>query len=123
MFSRKKTTLLISCLAVAALLLMALKPIPRPTLKNCRKQTGTVSAIRAGDGKADIVIILQGDDHHYYINRGQERGLSIPCLTAKLQSRQIELLTVRHWTPLDPSSSIRHVARITCEGAEVYSEL
>ena len=123
MFTRKKTTLLIVGFTFAALLLMALKPIPRPTLDNCRKQKGIVSGIKPGDGKADIVITLQGDDHYYYINRGQERGLSIPCLTTKLQNREIEVLTVKHWTPLDPSSNTRHVARIECEGAEVYSEL
>ncbi|MCG2616811.1 hypothetical protein LZZ85_21105 [Terrimonas sp. NA20] len=123
MISRKKSVLLIVAISFAAFLLMALKPLPRPTLNNCRKQTGVVSTIESGDGKADIVITLQGDDHYYYINRGQERGLSIPCLITKLKNREIEVLTVKHWTPLDPSSNTRHVARIACEGAEVYSEL
>ncbi len=123
MISRKKSALLISSITIAAFLLMALKPLPRPTINNCRKQTGVVSTIEAGNGKADIVLTLLGDDHYYYINRGQERGLSIPCLAAKLKNREVEIMTIKHWTPLDPSSNTRHVARIECEGAEVYSEL
>lgn len=115
--------LLIAGFFVAAFALMALKPLPRPTLKNCRKQNGIVVKIGAGEGPGDIVISLQGDDHYYYINRGQERGLSINCLAAKLQNRKIELLTLKHWTPLDPASDKRHVARVEWEGEEVYSEL
>lgn len=122
-FSRRKTLLIISGLSVAAFVMMALKPLPRPTRENCRQQSGNVVKVEVGEGHGDIVISLQGDDHYYYINRGQERGLSLNCLTAKLQNRKIELLTIKHWTPLDPSSNTRHVARIECEGEEIYSEL
>ena len=120
---RRKTLLLIAGFSLAAFALLALKPLPRPTAENCRKQAGTVVKIETGKGSGDIVLSLQGDDHYYYINRGQERGLSINCLAAKLQNRKIELLTIRHWTPLDPASNTRHIARIECEGEEVYSEL
>lgn len=122
-FSRKKTFLIVTSLVISGFLLMALKPLPRPTLENCRHQTGIVLKVEAGSGEGDIIISLQGDDRYYYINRGQERGLFIHCLEAKLHNRKIDLLTLRHWTPLDPSSNTRHIARIACEGEEIYSEL
>ena len=78
-----------------------------------------VQSIESSEHK-DIMIRLEGDDHTYYINRGMERA---PDIISNIKVKNaVEIAYIRHWTPLDPASNMRHVAVIALNGEELYSE-
>lgn len=108
---------------LTALAILALRPLPKATAKNCIKHTGTVLQILPGKGKGDIVIKLANDNNFYYINRGLDNGLKLTDLQNKLVNQPVELLTIKHWTPLDPGAKTKHIAQLTQNGHVVYSEL
>lgn len=102
---------------------LALRPLPKASKTNCIKHTGVVSAVLKGDGEGDIVIKLEHNKNYFYINRAIDNGLSLEELKEKLLSKEVELLTISHWTPLDPVSQTKHIAEIKTEEALIYSEL
>ncbi len=101
---------------------LALRPLPKASKTNCDKQSGVVSEVIEGDGEGDIVVKLENDKNYYYINRAVDNGYSAEGLTEKLVNRKVELLTISHWTPLDPFSQTKHIAEIQIEGVIIYSE-
>ncbi len=110
-------------LLVAVFGLLALRPLPKASLKNCETHTGVVEEVLPGKGKSDIVIQIKQDDHYYYINRGMENGLLVADLKSKLTGKQVQLLTIKHWTPLDFVSSSKHIAQLSLNNEVVYSEM
>lgn len=102
---------------------LALRPLPKASKTNCVKHAGVVSEILKGDGDGDIVVKLENDKNYYYINRAVDNGHSVVGLKEKLVNKKVELLTISHWTPLDPVSKTKHIAEIKTEGTLIYSEL
>ena len=101
----------------------ALRPLPKASLSNCIKYSGVVSEILKGDGEGDIVVKLKNSKNYYYINRAIDNGHSVEVLQEKLVDKKIELLTISHWTPLDPASKTKHIAEIKTDGLLIYTEL
>lgn len=97
--------------------------LPEPTLDNCITTSGFVSRVINGSGKRDIVIELQGDEKYYYINRGIERGLSVNSLSRQILNKDIEVMTIKHFSFFDPFGSTKHIAKISTGGVVVYSEM
>lgn len=122
-FSLKKILSLFSLFIILAFALLALRPLPQASLENCAKHTGIVADVTKGGGEADITIHLKDDKNNYYINRGTESGLSIPTLKEQLVNKNAELLTIKHWTPVDPTSRTKHIAKITVDSTVLYSEI
>ena len=105
------------------LVLMIFKPLPSPTIKNCVSVKGIIEDIRAGKGENDIVFQLKGDLNSYYINRGLENDLTITKLENNLLQQSITLHYIKHWTPLDPTNSNRHIAKVTHREKVIYDEI
>ncbi|MCM5530261.1 hypothetical protein [Parasegetibacter sp. NRK P23] len=101
---------------------LSFRPLPNASADNCISYSGIVTDVLKGDGEADIVVKLKDCKNYYYINRGIDNGHSVEALKEKLIGQDVELLTISHWTPLDPLSKIRHIAEIRSVGALVYTE-
>ncbi|HSN60999.1 MAG TPA: hypothetical protein VLR49_08695 [Ferruginibacter sp.] len=110
-------------LAILTFIVLALRPLPKANRSNCSKYSGIVSQIMNGAGEGDIVIKIKSDKNYYYINRATEHGILISDLNEKLVNKEVELFTIKHWTPLDPISRTKHIAEIRMDGALIYSEM
>ena len=98
------------------------RPITNPEEKDCSIVKGTVKEIYES-GVKDVVFKLRGHDEEFYLNRGLERGLDLKKLKSELINKDIAITYPKHWTPLDPFNSLRHVSRIELDGQTVFSEL
>ncbi len=116
----KKLGLIFSCLAIIVSIL-ALRPV-RSCFENCQKTEGRVSNILEGPSN-DIVFKLSNDPSTYYINRGLEQGLTIANLKQALLNKNIRLYFVKHWTPLDPTGRVKHIAKLQTSEQTIFSEL
>jgi len=121
--SLKKTLSYFSLFIIIAFVFLALRPLPKANPEDCAKHTGIVADVTKGAGEGDIIIHLKNDKNYYYINRGTESGLSISTLKQQLINKNAELLTIKHWTPLDPTSRTKHIAIITVGSTVLYSEI
>lgn len=105
-----------------SVLFLAFVPVTPPALENTVKVSGKVKAIKEG-GTHDIIIKFSNDPHHYYINRGLERGLQLEDLQKKLEGEEVSVRYVRHWSLLNPSGRVRPVAHLTIEETEIFDAL
>jgi hypothetical protein len=110
-------------LTILTLVGLALRPLPKASNSNCTKHSGIVAEVLKGDGEGDIVIRLRDNKNYYYINRAIDNGHSVEGLKDKLVDKKVEILTISHWTPLDPISKTKHIAEIKVEGTLIYSEI
>lgn len=105
---------------VVLFVIMALRPIYKPTLEQCALVKGELISIAEAGGPADVAIRLRDDVHRYYINRGIDRGINALALNTELVDNEVEVYYVKHWTPLDPMGTMRHVSRVVYNGAIIY---
>lgn len=103
------------------LLMLVLRPVPQLSDENACSVTGKVIQILES-GQKDVSIVLEGNGHHFYINRGLEGSLTLKALREDLMGRQATLVYPRHWTPLDPFDIGHHVSQIFLAEEMVYSE-
>ncbi len=101
---------------------MVLRPITSLRMSNCKIASGTVLSIVAHEGSKDINIRI-GDEGRYYINRGLESGLTESDLISKVMGKEITIHYADHWTPLDPSGKVRHIARVSYGEEILYDEI
>ncbi len=104
-----------------AFLILILRPVPPLTESNARSVSGKVIQIME-TGQKDISIYLEGNAHHFYINRGLEQGLSLEGLRRDLVGREVTLVYPWHWTPLDPQNKGHHVSQVILDEQLVFSE-
>lgn len=123
--SSKTVTVSFAVFSIIVLLLafLSLRPLPKASQKNCVKHTGTVTDVTKGNGKGDIVIKVKNSNNYFYINRAMDNGYTVEALKEKLLSREAEVLTISHWTPLDPASRTKHIAELKVGSEIVYTEL
>ena len=121
--SIKRITLSFVAILIFTLIVLALRPVPTPTTKNCSTVSGLVENIWEGGGPGDIVITIDEDDNYYYINRGVERGLSANALNETLVNQKIVIAYVNQWTPLDPGRKSRHIANVVWNETTIYTEM
>ena len=122
-FSLKRFFIALIILALIVLVFLSLAPLPKATMGNCESHNGQVAKVARGDGDGDIVIRLVNDENYYYINRAINSGLSVDDLSARLNRAQVLLLTVKHWTPLDPASTTKHVSQLKVGPEIIYNEI
>ena len=101
---------------------LAFRPVPIPSEKDCLILKGTVSEVYEA-GTKDLVVKLKSVDKEFYVNRGLERGLELKTLGTALINKEIVIKYPNYWTPLNPTNSIRHVSKIECEGRIVFTEI
>ena len=116
-----QTLLRIALFSIFIFVVLALRPIMNPSIEQCSKVMGTLEKLVPNQNSKDIGIRLNGDSRHYYINRGLETSGLIAALE-NLPGEEIEIYPVNHWTPLDPTNSVRHVAQVVHNGKVLYSE-
>ena len=109
-------------LAFLTLGILIFRSLPIPDEKDCLSLKGVVTEVYEG-GVKDVVFKLQGVDKEFYINRGLERGLDLKKLQAELITKEIVVKYPQYWTPLDPTNSVRHIAKIECDGKTIFTEL
>lgn len=98
-------------------------PMAQADKDNCAVVEGVLAQVNAGDGENDIVLGLKGENNHYYINRGLEKGLNLAELRSQLLGRNVMLTYIRHWSPLDPQNRTRHVAQLAMGTDTLYTEM
>lgn len=120
----RKSHLTIAATVVLFVLLAAftLRPVPSVSETECLVVKGEVSAIFEG-GVKDVVFVLDGHKENYYINRGLEQGLTIDGLKQQLKGKEVTIKYPDYWSILDPSKSIRHIAKVEFQGKTVFSEV
>lgn len=104
------------------LTILALRPITTLHKDDCISVDGVIIKVWGHEKSKDINIRI-GDGRHYYINRGLEKGLIESQFSKKIMNKEITIHYADHWTPLDPSGKVRHVARVSHGEEILYDEI
>ncbi|MEM9548058.1 MAG: hypothetical protein AAGA77_18905 [Bacteroidota bacterium] len=106
-----------------ALFALVLRPVHIPeNPDDCLVAKGKVIGIYEA-GEHDVVFKLEDSKTRYYINRGLEQGLVLKELQKKLIGNTIVIRYPKHWTPLDPNNTTKHLSILEFEGQELYNEI
>ncbi len=84
--------------------------------ENCLQVAGIVEQLEEA-GTKDIVFRLRDNPNLFYINRGLERGLTLPQLEQQLIGKKISLWHARSW-----QSTSQHIAHVQLGKEVIYSE-
>src|SRR5688500_12363831 len=120
--SLKKPEILFIIVGLVVFAFLLVQPLPPATMENCVKHEGAVESVSDGPS-GDIVIRLKNHKASYYINRGEESGLTVSKLEALLVNKHVELLTIKNPSPLSGPTSSQHIAQVKFDDSVVYSEL
>ncbi len=101
---------------------MTMRPVPGTTASEANLITGIVQEVKAS-GTNDISLLLEDVAIRFYINRGEESGLSLQSLSQKLIGKEVEIMYPSYWTLLDPMGKLKHVSRLRIDGEILYDEL
>jgi hypothetical protein len=109
--------------ALIALVFIASALIPMNTSKeNCVEVSGVVKSVSEA-GVKDLVFELENDKIRYYINRGLENGFELQKVKADYLGKKAVINYVDSWTILAPlGTTSKHIAQISINGKEIYSE-
>jgi hypothetical protein len=118
---KRRYILIAAGLIFFAFLAFVFRPVPILAEKDCLTVSGVL--ISASEGSSyDVVLRLAGDNTHYYINRGLERGLTMEQVRGLL-NEPVVLKYPSYWTPLDPGNGSRHISKIESRGEVIFTEL
>lgn len=106
----------IGLLVLLPFLLIALFQPVDISRDNCKQITGIVEQIAEGTSY-DIFFRLKDNPNRYYINRGLERGLTLPTLQQQLLGKEIDLWHAQSW-----QTSGGHITQVQIGEEVVYSE-
>lgn len=113
--------LIVTLLLVLAFGALVLRPVPIVAEAECEVAQGKVVHVFEG-GAGDIVLVLESQAERFYINRGLEKGLDLELLRSQLIDSQVKLWYPSYWTPLDPTSSTRHISKMTLGESVLFDE-
>lgn len=103
-------------------LALVFRPIPNASPENTLKTYGTIEEVfEAGDH--GVLFKLKGDDRLYYIDQGLKNGLTLTALQQDLPGQDVEIYYVKHWTPIDPLSKLKRIAKVDVNRTTLYSEI
>ena len=97
-------------------------PVPISSEDNCLITEGFVQSVSEA-GEKDVVIRLKECHKTFYINRGLETGLDLDVLRTKLLHNHVTIKYPKYWTPLDPLSSTRHIAKLNYGEEVIFNEM
>ncbi|MEZ5015487.1 MAG: hypothetical protein R2800_00415 [Flavipsychrobacter sp.] len=124
-----KKTFGVIFITIGSLFMLAIISIGMTAISNGRSLIGTTKTVEGkvtgiyDNGNFDIGIRLEGDRGHYYINRGQQRGLSVSEMRARYIGEELVVSYVDQFSILDIKRQVRHVNRIQLGEEMVYDEL
>lgn len=107
---------------ILVLVVMIFRPITTLHIDDCLSSSGITTKVWAHESSKDVHIRI-GDEGRYYINRGLERGISEKEFSEKIMGKEIIIHYADHWTPLDPTGVVRHVARVSHGEDILYDEI
>ena len=118
-----KTFLRIFGCAFLLFVILSLGPIMNPSLEKSELVMGTLTGvIETNTPGGDVFLKLAEDDRRFYINRGTENGISANNWKTDFTGKPVKLYYARHWTPLDPFGSTKHVTRVELNEEVLYPE-
>ena len=118
----KKTAIIAGSMFTFLLAVFLFRPVPIVQEMEANVISGVVNGIYRG-GIKDIVFTIEGDERHFYINRGEDLGLSINELREKLIGNNITIKYPEYWTPLDWNGSTRHLSKLVYQHQVIFNEL
>lgn len=101
-------------------LALIFRPVPNASPENTLKAYGTIQEVYEA-GENGVVFKLRGDDRLYYIDQGLKKGLTVTTLQAELPGKPVEIYYVKYWTPIDPLSKRKHIAKVDVNSTTLYS--
>lgn len=116
-------------ICVGSLFVLAVLSIAMTAISNGRSLIGTTKTVEGkvigvyDNGNFDIGIRLEGDKGHYYINRGQQNGLSVSEMRTQFLGKDLAVSYVDQFSILDLKRQVRHINRIQKGEEMVYDEL
>lgn len=103
-------------------LALVFRPVPNASPENTLRAFGTVEQVfEAGDD--GVLLKLKDDDRMYYINQGLQREPAFRSLQSELPGQQVEIYYVKYWTPIDPLSKLKHIAKVDLNRITLYSSI
>ncbi len=108
--------------ALITALAIVFQPVPIASAENTLKTFGTIENVyEAGDD--GVVFKLQGDDRLFYLAQGFENGLTATSLQEDLSGKMVEIYYVKYWSPLDPMSKRKYIAKVEVNRTTLYSAI
>lgn len=112
-------------LSIGAFVLLAyitLRPIMNVKADECILIEAEIFNVYAGPSY-DIIFVVAGDPRTFYINRGEENGLSADELKAQLKGKKVNLWYVDHWSLLNYNKKLCHMSRLEFQDDVLFSEI
>lgn len=121
MFNKK---IVIASLFFALIVTLALvvKPVPSASSENTLRTFGTIENVYKA-GTDGVAFKLKGDDRLYYIEQGLKKGLTATTLQEQLPGQSVEIYYVKYWSPLDPLSKLKYIAKVDVNRTTLYSAI
>ena len=119
---RKKIVIASIFLVLLITLALVFRPIPNASPENTLKTYGTIEQVFEA-GENGVIFKLEGDDRLYYIDHGLKNGLKFTALQADLPGQAVEIYYVKHWTPIDPLSRLKRIAKVDVNSITLYTEI
>jgi hypothetical protein len=107
------------CILMLALALI-FRPIPRVAYSNTGRTYGTIEWV-SRFGESGIVLKLKGDDDLYYIQDSRYSRLKFAEIKSDLSGQQAEIHYLRRWSPIDPLSRRKRIAKVDINKTTWYS--
>ncbi len=103
-------------------MIQTFKPVRNVQPKDVIKITGKVIDIQEAPG-FDIVIILENDDHYYYINQGLKYNLTIEKLTEEILNKHVILHSIHRWTIFTRDGNMGHISKLMINDEVIFNEI
>lgn len=103
-------------------LALVVRPVPTASPYNTLRAFGTVENVYKA-GADGLALKLRDDDRVYYIEQGLKRGLTATTLQEELPGQPVEIYYVKYWSPLDPLSKLKYIAKVDVNRITLYSSI
>lgn len=116
----KKIVIISVFFLILLTLSLVFRPVPIASPENTLKSYGTIEKVYEA-GESGVVLKLEGDDRRYYIDPGSKNNLTLTTLQTQLPGNPVEIYYVRYWTPIDPLSKRKPIAKLDVNSTTLYS--
>ncbi len=115
-------SVLVLFIAFMIIVIQTFRPVRNVQPDDVLEIKGKVINIQEGAG-FDIVITLENDNHHYYINRGLQYDLSLEELRTDILNKTVTLYPVKRWTIFTRDGNMGHISKLLLDGQVIFNEL
>jgi hypothetical protein len=115
----KKVVITSLFFALMIILAVVFRPVPNASPENTILAFGTIEEV-SRVGNDDVIIKLRGDARLYYISQGLKGGRTLDDLQVELYGKAVEIYYVKYWTPIDPLSKLKHIAKVDVNESTLF---